>query len=254
MPDRIAVPAADFVRNIGHWQNQALEQPVAITYHGRERLILVSARRYSESREGPANGDHAKVDAAEPELRWLLDTMSEGYVLQSRDLEIIRVNSVAAAMFNASPVEMIGHKLAAFLPAAGAAMVTERATMVLRSGRLDTFEGEGVAFGNHFLSFQIAPVGDRIVTLISNQTERRIVEEQKEVGDAVCQAIGELPGIAGVRVNAFGRIFKAGERFQAYSGFNEAELNDVRLTDLIAQQYKRSFTDGLERAISGKQN
>jgi hypothetical protein len=76
MPDRIVVPAADFVRNIGHWQNQALEQPIAITYHGRERLILVSAKRFDEVREEGPNAEHPSTDATAPELQWLLDAIS----------------------------------------------------------------------------------------------------------------------------------------------------------------------------------
>jgi PAS domain-containing protein len=252
MPDRIVVPAADFVRNIGHWQNQALEQPIAITYHGRERLILVSAKRFDEVREEGPNAEHPSTDATAPELQWLLDSMSDGYVLQTRDLEIVRANSVAATMFSVSPKEMIGRKLADFLPAAGAAVLSQRAEMVLRSGRLDSFEGEGAAFGEHFLSFQIAPMGDRIVTLIANQTERKIVEEQKQVGDAVLEALREMPGIAGVRVTPFGRICQSGRQFHAYTGFSASELHDVRLIDLIAQPYKRGFADSLERAISEK--
>lgn len=238
------------MRNIGHWQNQALEQPIAITYHGRERLILVSARQYGQAR--PAN-DHPEIDGAAPELQWLLDTISEGYVLQTRNLDIIRVNGVAAAMFNVAPAQMIGRKMSEMLPAAGGAVLAERAAMVLRTGRLDTFEGEGAAFGNRFLSFQMAPVGDKIVTLVSNQTDRKIVEEGKEIGEAVCHAIAELPGIAGVRLNGFGRIVVVGDRFQAYSGFSATELNDVRLTDIMSQQHKRSFTDLFEQALSRNQ-
>ncbi|MBL8548750.1 MAG: PAS domain S-box protein [Hyphomonadaceae bacterium] len=49
MPDRVAVTSADFVRNIGRWQNEALQHPISITHHGRERLVLVSSRRYEEA-------------------------------------------------------------------------------------------------------------------------------------------------------------------------------------------------------------
>ncbi|MGE0531368.1 MAG: hypothetical protein AB7G40_03200 [Hyphomonadaceae bacterium] len=42
MPSRISVSSADFIRNIGYWQNEALRQPISITHHGRERLVLAA--------------------------------------------------------------------------------------------------------------------------------------------------------------------------------------------------------------------
>lgn len=42
MPNRISVSSADFIRSIGYWQNEALRQPISITHHGRERLVLAA--------------------------------------------------------------------------------------------------------------------------------------------------------------------------------------------------------------------
>ena len=40
MADRTNVSAGDFIRNFGMWQQRAMVQPIGITNHGRERLIL----------------------------------------------------------------------------------------------------------------------------------------------------------------------------------------------------------------------
>jgi prevent-host-death family protein len=40
------VPAGEFQRNIGRYQDMALTQPVAVTRNGRERTVLISADEY----------------------------------------------------------------------------------------------------------------------------------------------------------------------------------------------------------------
>jgi len=40
------VSAGDFQRNIGHYQDRALVEPVTITRNGRERLVLLSAEEF----------------------------------------------------------------------------------------------------------------------------------------------------------------------------------------------------------------
>ena len=42
----LKVPAAEFQRNIGRYQDIALTQPVAVTRNGRERTVLISADEY----------------------------------------------------------------------------------------------------------------------------------------------------------------------------------------------------------------
>jgi prevent-host-death family protein len=42
----LKVPAAEFQRNIGRYQDLALTQPVAVTRNGRERTVLISIDEY----------------------------------------------------------------------------------------------------------------------------------------------------------------------------------------------------------------
>ncbi len=42
----LRVPAAEFQRHIGHYQDVALTQPVAVTRNGRERTVMISAEEY----------------------------------------------------------------------------------------------------------------------------------------------------------------------------------------------------------------
>ncbi len=42
----VTVTAADFQRNIGLYQDEALRRPVVITKNGRPRTVLISAAEY----------------------------------------------------------------------------------------------------------------------------------------------------------------------------------------------------------------
>ena len=42
----IKVPAGEFQRNIGRYQDMALTQPIAVTRNGRERTVLISVDEY----------------------------------------------------------------------------------------------------------------------------------------------------------------------------------------------------------------
>jgi prevent-host-death family protein len=42
----LSVTAAEFQRNIGRYQDEALKQPVSITRNGRERLVVMAVEEY----------------------------------------------------------------------------------------------------------------------------------------------------------------------------------------------------------------
>ena len=44
--DFMNVPAAEFQRNIGLYQDKALSEPVFVTRNGRERTVLISVEEY----------------------------------------------------------------------------------------------------------------------------------------------------------------------------------------------------------------
>lgn len=51
--DEIAtVTSADFQRNIGLYQDEALKRPVVITKNGRPRTVLISAEEYERLKRG----------------------------------------------------------------------------------------------------------------------------------------------------------------------------------------------------------
>ena len=45
------VPAAEFQRNIGLYQDKALSEPVFVTRNGRERTVLISVEEYTRLKQ-----------------------------------------------------------------------------------------------------------------------------------------------------------------------------------------------------------
>ena len=42
----LMITSADFQRNFGRYQDEALKEPIAITRNGRERLVVLSTEEY----------------------------------------------------------------------------------------------------------------------------------------------------------------------------------------------------------------
>jgi prevent-host-death family protein len=47
----VKVPAAEFQRNIGLYQDKALSEPVFVTRNGRERTVLISVEEYARLKQ-----------------------------------------------------------------------------------------------------------------------------------------------------------------------------------------------------------
>jgi hypothetical protein len=46
MSDQLRVPAGDFQKNVGHYGEVALRQPVIVTKNGRDRNVYISHAEY----------------------------------------------------------------------------------------------------------------------------------------------------------------------------------------------------------------
>lgn len=69
------IPAAEFQRNFGHYQDVALRQPVTITRNGRDRMVLLSTEEYQRLKRRArevltlddfTDADIAAIEAAQP--------------------------------------------------------------------------------------------------------------------------------------------------------------------------------------------
>jgi len=62
------VPSAEFQRNIGHYQDKALVEPIVVTRNGRQRTVLLSADEFKRlkrrDRQVMTHSDFTEQDIA----------------------------------------------------------------------------------------------------------------------------------------------------------------------------------------------
>lgn len=67
-----SVSAMELQRNIGEVQDMALKEPLAITHHGRERLVLLSVEEYNRLKRRDR-----RSYAVEELPEWLVEEISK---------------------------------------------------------------------------------------------------------------------------------------------------------------------------------
>jgi len=73
------IPAAEFQRNIGLYQDKALSEPVFVTRNGRERTVLISVAEYRRLKQRDRQGLRVE-DLSNEEIDAIAATeMAEGH-------------------------------------------------------------------------------------------------------------------------------------------------------------------------------
>lgn len=119
----LKVPASEFQRNIGRYQDLALTEPVAVTRNGRVRTILISADRYAALAGPPSKEEIAKRLAPHIErlkkegvgALYLFGSVARGEAGPDSDIDFfIDQNSENFSLFDLAGVQ---HSLAELLEA-----------------------------------------------------------------------------------------------------------------------------------------
>src|SRR5262245_13091540 len=138
MTNRLAVTSAEFIRKIGHWQNEALRQPISITHHGRERLVLAAPDLFSLP--GESDRDlHAELAATRAGCTVMLDNMLEGYFVLDSHGRIASANSTAENLLGISREKLQNRDVASSLPEPMASALSDRVRRVIETMRSETF-------------------------------------------------------------------------------------------------------------------
>jgi len=246
MSQRIAVSSADFIRNIGHWQNEAMRQPISITHHGRERLVLAAAEAF-HAETAPDASAAAELSAMRAIGAALLENMEEGYLGFDTQARIRSANAVAEAFIGAPRETLTGRSVFEALPDPMAAMLADRLTRVLRARRAEAFECG--AFDGRHAAIRVFPIPGGAGALLHNITEHYALRRERETGLALDSAVRAHEGLAVLQLDAHARIESVDAAFTAWSGFTAAELRGHRLADLIAASARRELMGAFERAL-----
>ncbi len=238
MPSKIeVVTAAEIIRNFGYWQQQALVRPITITHHGRARVLLVAVEEYERLR-----GGHEHVQALDEggalkssvQLRAILENMAEGYILFDSTLKVVSINKVAAAFYGVDHETALGEGASSLSLGESTSFVTQWVRRVQRTGEIASFDVVSSGAVGRFLSVRAFPILDHVAVLFVNISEQeRLQEESAEW--AACRAAMTLhSGVSLAKLDARGRIASADEPFQRLTGFTAAELERVKLFDIVA--------------------
>jgi len=246
MSDRVAVASADFIRNIGYWQSEALRCPISITHHGRERLILAAPERFNSPEE--ASQDAQRQHAALlTEQTALLENLDEGFIRFNTHFQIDAINAVAEAFLGLSRETARNRTAFDVFPDLLASLWRNHMDRVARTRKPESFDAEG-AQGAH-IRVRMFPMPEGVGCLFHNVTETINLRREREEGDALSKALERHAGVAVVRLDARGRIGAANDNFCRWSGFAESEVMGFRLVDLVAGARRAPVGAALERVM-----
>ena len=248
MPDRISVTSAEFVRNIGFWQAEALKAPISISYHGRERLVLVAADRYVSA---PKISETTTQDALHT-ARALLDNLSEGYVALSDQLTVRCVNRVAESHFGRPRDALVDQNLLVLFPNLQGSVLINQIQLVLRTRNTANLEVESFVVEGCRLALTIYPIPNGVGLLFSNRAERDALAATAARANALLMGIEQNHDISLANLDIRGRFTKVDDVFVRWTGFDRAALLNCRLVDLIAPAERRVVSDLFDQAATSR--
>lgn len=244
MQNRVSVSSADFIRNIGHWQNEALRRPISITHHGRERLVLAAPAEFNAG----AVADTA-VKAAFSQMRAdadaVLENLDDGYIAFDAALRVKRTNATAEAFIGRSRDGLQGATAAEFMPQPLGVVLHDRLQRVMRARKYETFEA---AVGDRHISVRVFPMTEGAGVLFSNTTEQH--DQRLRIGEAnaLRAATNGHPHATAIRLDASGRVKEIDDDFCSWSGHQREDVIGHRFTDLLPPTYRREVAEVLESA------
>jgi PAS domain S-box-containing protein len=244
MANRIAVSSAEFIRNIGYWQSEALRQPISITHHGRERLVLaapdafhIEASTQETSATSALRADHAAV----------LENLDEGFLAFDAQLSVMACNTVAQAFTGRAHDDLRGVSVFECMPQPLASILADRLQRVLRGRKTERFEAG--AFDGRQIEARVFPCSSGAAVLFHNVTEVFHLRRQIEQGEALRAAVQRHTLAAAVRLDARARIEAADDAFCGWSGFHRDDVVNHRFVDLVSPPERRAVAELIERVL-----
>lgn len=247
MPDRVAVTSAEFIRNIGYWQGEALRHPISITHHGRERLVLATPDRFGAG-SGAASAESEQALAAQrADMAAVLASVDDSFFAFDARQRIVTCNTLAEAFCGRAADDMHGMTALETLPQPLASIVHERVARVVRSRKPDRFEAN--AFDGRCIEARIFPLHEGAAALLHNITETYALRRALERAHALDAAVSVHSRAAAIRLDARARIEAVDDVFCRLSGFQRDDVLGHRFLDLTAPLQRREIGELIERVL-----
>lgn len=240
---RLSVSSADFIRNVGHWQSEALRQPIAISHHGRDRLVLATPAEFergAQSVDAEARSRASDADIA-------IETLEEGYLAFDAALRLKRINRAADAFIGQSRDALIGTLAQDLAPLTGPALC-DRLERVMRTRKTESFE---VSITGRRLSMRVFPLTEGVGLLFANTSEQYDQRERLGVDAAFWAATSLIPRLVVVRLDLRGRVSDAHDGFGDLLGFHRNELLVYSLFHLVLPEHADELREAFEKTLTG---
>lgn len=244
MQNRVSVSSADFIRNIGHWQNEALRRPISITHHGRERLVLAAPEEFNA---GAAAETLVKTSLSQlrADADAVLENLEDGFIAFDASMRVKRSNAMAEAFIGRSRDGLHGAAATEFMPAPLGVVLHERLQRVMRTRKHETFEA-GVE--DRHISVRVFPLTDGAGVLFANTTEQHDQRLRLGEANALRAATNGHPLAAAIKLDASGRVKEIHDGFCAWSGYQADDVVGHRFTDLLPPNHRREVAEMIEAA------
>lgn len=240
--ERTSVTAAEIIRNFGHWQQKALEAPLAITHHGRSRVMLIGVDAYER-----LIANRPKTIGGDPiELLQFIDNATEGFLAHDADLRLTYMNKVAEDYCGHHRGQMLGRIASGQHAGAPDNYFVSMWRQVLKTGEPVSFEVESRLFPGRRVSARAFPYKGGVGTLFLNITERDRLRSKAEQAKALSAAVSEGGVVATVMLDARGRLRSADSAFEKLLGFTAGDMKDVRLAACVVPKDRRRVEQFVE--------
>lgn len=210
MPDRIRVTSAEYVRNIGYWQEKALEHPILITRHGRERLVLSSSARVSDAMNAcqqARDEEHLRLRTIHEELA---SHICEGYMVLDMHGRCLRLNRSARLFLGTDDAQIVGRTLDEVFPSVAGTVVEREVRRVLETRQESAFEAESLTTAGVLFHVVIYPHPEGVAILFANITGMRRLERESARARAIAAAANATQQTAVLDLSAAGVVFERG--------------------------------------------
>ena len=207
-----SVTAAEIMRNFGYWQQKALLKPLAITHHGRARVMLISTESYEDL---TGQGDKAPVGTHCDDLR---ANMAEGMTIIDRDFILRDVNETALTWMGLSRDQVVGQPLGGPRNWTINPLHRSMLSRVMRTGEALTYDFVSAGHAGHTLHVRSFPHGDMVGSIYTDVTEYMNLHVAHRIREAAIEGLDKLGVVGMAELDAEFRILSSSAPFARMVG------------------------------------
>lgn len=249
---RASVTSAELVRQFGRWQDHASTEPVLVTHHGRERLMLISTNHYRELLGAGAKYDVPAGNMSSGDvIDQLMEHVAQGFLAFAADMTVVAINRAACCFLRAQREVVLGRRLDERLPGIQETLGYAALQRAARSGSITTLEMPSFAYEGRWLLFQTFPCGEGSACVFRDITDELEARRQVDAKTATLAALAAHGCVGRAKISTRGTFTDVDAAFAGLAGFAPEGLARARLTDILVTRCRIEAADAIEAVLDG---